>query len=84
MMINKAQCISFMKKTIYTKEHKALVAKLIRAREKSSLKQEDVAKLLGKTQSYMSKLESGQRRIDLVQIQQLAKIYKTSPISFLK
>ena len=72
-----------MKKTIYTKEHQELVSKLIKAREKAKLKQEDAAKLLGKTQSYVSKFESGQRRIDLVQLKELARIYKTKLEHFL-
>jgi transcriptional regulator with XRE-family HTH domain len=72
-----------MQKTIYTKEHKSLVGKLIKTRQKAALKQEDVAKLLGKTQSYVSKLESGQRRIDLVQLKELAEIYKVKLERFL-
>ena len=68
-------------KTIYSQEHKILVKKLIKAREDVNLRQEDVAKLLNKTQSFISKLESGQRRIDLVQIKAFANIYK-KPISF--
>ena len=68
-------------KTIYSQEHKILVKKLIKAREDANLRQEDVAKLLGKTQSFISKLESGQRRIDLVQIKEFANIYK-KPVSF--
>jgi len=68
-------------KTIYSQEHKILVEKLIKAREDAVLRQEDVAKLLGKTQSFISKIESGQRRIDLVQIKEFANIYK-KPASF--
>ena len=70
-----------MKKTIYSEEHKYTIQRLITAREKANLKQEDVAKLLGKTQSFISKLESGQRRIDLVQLKTFAKIYK-KPFSY--
>ncbi len=72
-----------MKKTIYSDEHKHLVSKLRKAREDSNLDQADVAKLLGKTQSYLSKIESGQRRIDLVQIKDFAKIYKKSVSYFI-
>lgn len=69
-----------MKKTIYTDEHRLLVKKLVEARLKAGLNQEDVAKRLGKTQSYVSKFESGQRRIDLVQLRTLATLYK-KPLS---
>ncbi len=70
-----------MKKTIYSVEHRKLIERLIKAREDASLRQEDVARLLKKTQSYISKIESGQRRVDLVQVKDFAKIYK-KPLSF--
>ena len=73
-----------MDKTIYSKGHKALVKKLIEAREKRKLRQEDVAKLLGRTQSYISKIEAGQRRIDLIQLKEFAKIYKKNLDFFIK
>ncbi len=65
-----------MKKTIYSGEHKHLVEQLRKAREAAGFDQTKVAKLLGKTQSYISKIESGQRRIDLVQIKEFGKLYK--------
>ena len=67
-----------MGKTIYSKEHRFLVAQLREARKEAGLDQKEVAKLLGRTQSYISKIESGQRRIDIVQIKGFAKIYKKS------
>lgn len=65
-----------MDKTIYTKDHKTLINKLIQARKDKGLKQEDAARLLGRTQSFISKIEGGQRRIDIVQLKEFAKIYK--------
>ena len=65
-----------MDKTIFTKSHKDLVNRLVKARKTAKLKQVEVAKKLGRTQSYVSKLESGQRRIDTVQLNELAAIYK--------
>ena len=65
-----------MDKSIYSKEHKYLVEQLKKARVEAGLDQEKAAKLLGKTQSYISKIESGQRRIDIIQLKIFAKIYK--------
>jgi transcriptional regulator with XRE-family HTH domain len=65
-----------MDKTIFTKTHKDLVARLIKARMASGLKQAEAAKKLGRTQSYISKIEAGQRRLDIVQLSELAAIYK--------
>jgi len=70
-----------MSKTIYSKEHKSIVKQLKKAREDAGLSQEEVAKVLNTTQSYVSKLESGQRKIDVVQLKKFAKIYK-KPLDF--
>ena len=65
-----------MSKTIYSKEHRHIVEQLKKARESAGLSQEEVAEILGKTQSYISKIESGQRKVDVVQLKEFAKIYK--------
>lgn len=73
-----------MDKSIYSKEHKYLVGQLKKAREKAGLDQKEVAKLLGRTQSYVSKIESGQRRLDIIQLKKFAKIYKKDLSYFIK
>lgn len=56
--------------------------KLLRsARHASGKTQVQVAKLLKKPQSFVSKSESGERRVDVVDLQQFAKIYK-KPFSY--
>ena len=65
-----------MSKSLYSNEHKRLVEKLKKARQEAGLDQKAVAKLLGKTQSYVSKIESGQRRVDVLQLKEFTKIYK--------
>jgi transcriptional regulator with XRE-family HTH domain len=73
-----------MDKAIYTKDHKHLVEQLKKARFDVGLDQKEVAKILGKTQSYVSKVESGQRRIDIVQLKAFAKVYKKELDFFVK
>jgi len=65
-----------MSKAIYSKDHKYIVEQLKKARQEAGLEQAEVAKLLGKTQSHVSKVEAGQRRIDIVALKEFAKIYK--------
>ena len=65
-----------MSKTIFSKDHKNLIEKLKKARLDVGLSQKQVSEMLGRTQSYISKLESRQRRIDVVQLKELARIYK--------
>ncbi len=72
-----------MEKTIYSSDHKKIVNQLKKARLESGLDQKQVADKLGKSQSYISKIESGQRRIDLIQLKLLAKIYKKDISYFL-
>ena len=72
-----------MAKSIFSRDHKLLIQKLKKARDDSGLEQQDVARLLRKTQSYVSKIESGQRRIDIIQLKEFAKIYKKDLSFFL-
>jgi len=65
-----------MPRAIYTKDHNAIVERLKKARFESGLGQVEASKKLGKTQSYLSKIESGQRRFDVLQLKEFAKIYK--------
>jgi len=70
-----------LEKTIYTKEFKAVLARVIEARKLAGLRQVDVAEKLGVDQTYISKMESGQRRMDVVELWNLARIYNR-PISY--
>jgi len=65
-----------MSANLYSKEHKTIVEKLKKARKEAGLDQIEVSKKLGRSQSYLSKIESGQRKIDIVQLKKFAKIYK--------
>lgn len=52
-----------------TEPHHRIVAQLIRKmRIEAGLKQTDISKRMGVTQSMVSKFESGERRLDLVEI----------------
>jgi ribosome-binding protein aMBF1 (putative translation factor) len=72
-----------MKKTIYSKEYKLITEQLKKARKQAGLDQIDIAKRLGKTQSYISKIEAGQLRLDLIQLKELAKLYNKTINYFL-
>ena len=73
-----------MTKAIFSKDHKYTVEQLGKARLEAGLDQADVAKLLGKTQPYISKIEAGQRRLDITQLKEVAKIYKKDLSFFIK
>lgn len=73
-----------MKKSIYTNDYKFLIKQLKGARIEAGLNQKEVANKLNRTQSYISKIESGQLRVDVIQLKELAELYKKSLDYFLK
>ena len=73
-----------MPRAIYSNDHKVIVERLKKARLEAGLGQVEVVKKLGKTQSYLSKIESGQRRFDVLQLKEFAKIYKKPLDYFVK
>ena len=77
-------CAMSMAKSIYSGEYKYLVARLREARQRANLTQKQVADLLGVTQSFISKVESGQYRIDVIQLSRFARLYKKKTTFFIK
>ena len=73
-----------MPRAIYTKDHNEIVERLKEARLEIGLGQVEVAEKLGRTQSYVSKIESGQRRFDVLQLKEFAKLYKKPLDYFVK
>lgn len=71
-------------KTQHTRAYQRLIQALRQAREKSGLKQEEVADRLGTYASYVSKCESGERRIDVLELAQFCEIYGVELTAFLR
>ena len=63
-----------MDKTLVTERHQRLIALIIEAREKSGMTQTELADALGEYQSFVARLESGQRRLDVIEFIKLAEI----------
>jgi transcriptional regulator with XRE-family HTH domain len=62
------------------KNRKNLLLKLLReARLSANLRQLDVANSLGKPQSYIAKIESGERKIDFIEVLDICKQIKLDP-----
>ena len=73
-----------MIKTTRTKEYKVFIDRLIKARLEASLKQIEVAKKMKRPQSYISRVESGEYRLDILEIKRFAKLYKKDINYFIK
>ena len=57
-----------MEKSIHSPDHERFCALLKDVRDEAGLSQEVVAGRLDKTQSFVSKYESGERRLDFVEL----------------
>lgn len=68
-----------MVKTLGTERHKALIALLVEKREAAGLTQTELAAKLGEYQSFVARLESGQRRVDVVEFLELAELLSFDP-----
>ena len=65
-----------MPKSIHSSEYKTVIKELCEAREAAGLTQTEAAEKLGKPQSYISKIERGERRIDVIELSAIAKLFK--------
>lgn len=67
-----------MEKTIKTKEYALFIERMKKARAEAGLKQIQVARKLRRPQSYISRVESGEYRLDILEVKRFAKIYRKS------
>ena len=73
-----------MTRSRQTKEYAYFVERLRKAREEAGLTQVQVAKKLKRPQSHISNVESGQQRVDVVELQIFAKMYNKDIKYFIK
>ena len=67
-----------MGKSLSSTEGEKLAALLRSVRSEAGLTQSEVAERLELPQSFVSKYESGERRLDLVELRQICKVLKIS------
>ena len=63
-------------RSVHSVRYKTLLTRLKAARKKANLTQVQVATALGKQQSYVSKCESGERRMDPIDLADFARLYR--------
>jgi transcriptional regulator with XRE-family HTH domain len=73
-----------VEKNLHTARQKALLSLLHATREEAELRQDDVADRLNRPQSFVSKYESGERRLDILELRNLCEALDTTVVEFVK
>ena len=71
-----------MPKSIYTSEQAKLQLLLRRIRRDAGLTQEDLAAKLKRPQSFVSKYESGERRLDVLELREICSTMNVTLMDF--
>ena len=73
-----------MTKSVHTRNYRLFLELLIKARKDAGVTQEQMAKRLNRPQSFISKCENGERRLDVIELLQFLQSIGVEPINFLK
>ncbi len=73
-----------MGKSIYTSEQVKLQTLLQQIRLEAGLRQVDLAERIGRTQAFVSKYESGERRLDLLELKKICVAAEISLEEFVR
>lgn len=73
-----------MSRTVTSPLQKKLAAMLVERRKKAGLRQVDLAAKLGVYQSWVTHLESGQRRIDVIELIELGRVMGFDPADIIR
>ena len=71
-------------KSAFTPEYSTFLRVLVTERRNASLTQQDVADRLGKPQSFVSKYERGERRLDVIEFLGIARALRIDPAKLIK
>ncbi|MGA2796866.1 MAG: helix-turn-helix transcriptional regulator [Thermoguttaceae bacterium] len=73
-----------MEKSRFSKKYVSLLRTLRKVRKAAKLTQTEVGEHFDRHASFISKIESGERRIDVVELAELCRLYGLSLADFLK
>ncbi len=73
-----------MQKSIYSRDQELLQGLLRDLRKRKGYRQQDLADLLDVPQSFVSKYEAGERRLDILEIRKICSVFSISLADFVK
>ncbi|TJW44640.1 MAG: helix-turn-helix transcriptional regulator [Mesorhizobium sp.] len=73
-----------MPKSVHSERHRMIAAALASQRRAKGLSQAEVAKVLGRHQPFIANIESGERRVDLVELMDIAKIIDLDVVALVR
>ena len=68
-----------LRKTLRSRGHRTLIQVLVAARQSAGLSQRDLAALLKRPHSFVGRIEAGERRIDVVEFIEIARVMDVDP-----
>ncbi len=68
-----------MGKQLRNARHRALMAAVVAARTKASMSQRELARRLGRAHSFVAKIESGERQLNVLEFCELADALAVDP-----
>lgn len=73
-----------MQKSLKSPEYARLIATLVAVRKGAGIRQQALAKKLGRPQSFIAKYEGGERRIDVIEFVAIARALGTDPVKLFR
>jgi transcriptional regulator with XRE-family HTH domain len=75
-----SQSPAAMEKSLKSVEYQRLIELLVATRHKAGIRQQALAKKLGKPQSFVAKFEGGERRLDVIEFMTIARALGADPV----
>lgn len=69
--------------SLFPEQYRLLLARIVEARKQAGITQTDLAEQLRRPQSFVSKYESGERRLDPVEFYRIAVLLNADPVAIL-
>lgn len=73
-----------MSKQLRTARHRKVMAVLTEVRQKADVTQRELARRIGRAHSYVSRIEKGDRRLDVPEMIQWCEVLDADPVAIMR